>query len=137
MDPNDANNLKDKELLENQLKKLLNCHAAWLSIVFNDAKRFASSHEPRPSEIVERYANKVGKDNSLSTPPSVDQNALFAQNLWPQLKSRGWKVEQVTSGAEAAPKYIFNGETVSTTDSHRVSCMHLESDSVYRLVQVP
>lgn len=103
----------DNHLLDEQLESLIQCHGLCLANVFRDAKAFGSANERRPEQAVERYARFVGKGPSHGH----GENALFAQNLWPQLKNRGWKVEQVESGGEMQTRYTYGGETVGCVAS--------------------
>jgi hypothetical protein len=97
-----------KELLEEQFQRTLHDYKLCLTQVFRDAKAFGLNNERRPQATVDRYLSSPGKVKS----PVHGRHALFAQNLWPQLKNRGWKAEQVFAGGEFLSHYSFGGETV-------------------------
>ena len=96
------------DALEEHLQSLVQSHRLCLTQVFLDAKAFGVANERRPEQALERHTGFASKGNVH------DENALFAQNLWPQLKSRGWKVEQVHSGGEVRARYICGDEMVGS-----------------------
>eukprot|EP00546_Thalassionema_frauenfeldii_P003334 CAMPEP_0178934636 /NCGR_PEP_ID=MMETSP0786-20121207/23988_1 /TAXON_ID=186022 /ORGANISM="Thalassionema frauenfeldii, Strain CCMP 1798" /LENGTH=2235 /DNA_ID=CAMNT_0020612471 /DNA_START=60 /DNA_END=6767 /DNA_ORIENTATION=- len=98
---------QNDDLFTKEFRKLLDSHLPWLSRVIEDAKAFAESNERRSKDVVMRYINL--SDSKASTNPSPRQEALFAENLWPQLKNRGWEVEQHTDGGEMIARYSYNG----------------------------
>jgi len=106
---NAADESNAKESLEREFQILLRNHKSFLTSVFRDAKAFGAVSDRRPKETVERYLSSPKK----SKQPVQGQGALFAQNLWPQLKNRGWKVEQVNSGGDMVTRYSYGSETVS------------------------
>jgi hypothetical protein len=102
----EANNTK--ELLEEHFQRTLQDYRWCLTQVLRDAKAFGLTNERRPQATVDRYLCSPGKVKN----PVHERHALFAQNLWPQLKNRGWKAEQVFAGGEVLSHYSFGGETV-------------------------
>jgi hypothetical protein len=116
----------DNHVLDDQLESLILCHGLCLARVFRDAKEFGSANERRPDHAAERYARFVGKGTSHGH----GENALFAQNLWPQLKNRGWKVEQVDSGGEVQTRYIYGGEMVGSV-AQGIARFELASDHAH------
>lgn len=115
---NEVDSAKAKQLLEQQFQSLVQSQASWLPFVLNDAKAFGMTHPARPQETVDRYLASSARKN-VQTPQG--KNAVFAQNLWPQLKNRGWKVEQVNDGGQMSTKYSFGGETVCAIPVRRVA----------------
>jgi hypothetical protein len=107
---NAAEAQKAKQVLHRQFIGLISSQNSWLPLVLRDAKQFGASHSGRSNDIVERYL--VSSPSKKKQAPQ-GKAALFAQNLWPQLKSRGWKVEQVNVGGQMSSKYSYAGETVS------------------------
>lgn len=103
---------QNEDLFTKEFQKLLDIHLPWLSRVIGDAKTFAESNEGRSKDVVMRYINS--SDGKASTNPSPRQEALFAENLWPQLKNRGWEVEQHTDGGEMIAQYSYSGRKVRT-----------------------
>ena len=122
-DPNDASGgvlamyhqrlASDKHaynVLEEHLQSLVQSHRLWLAQVFQDAKAYGFANERRPEQALTWLASVSGKGSVQIH----DENALFAQNLWPQLKSRGWKVERVSSGGVVLARYMCGNETVGS-----------------------
>ena len=94
--------------LEDQLRILVECNQCWLSDVFQHAKAFGIAHESRSEGSPGCYGTMEGQKKQNAS----EGNALFAQNLFPQLKSRGWKVEQVNTDGKVDVNYLYGGETV-------------------------
>jgi len=105
--PSDVLQIESDYLLAKEFQKLLICHLPWLSRVIQDAKFFAQSNKGRPRDVVEKYINSGSKQVSHSG--SQGQKTIFAENLWPQLKNRGWEVEHHDCGGEVITRYAYNG----------------------------
>lgn len=102
----EANNTK--ELLEDQFQRILQEYGSCLTQVLRDAKTFGLNNERRPQATVDRYLGSAGKAKNTVH----GRHVVFAQNLWPQLKNRGWKADQVFASGEVLSHYSFAGETV-------------------------
>jgi hypothetical protein len=75
--------------------KVLDTNKSWLSQVIDDALAYSKSTEPRDKELVKRILSgshspqKTPRENPAQTQLSIQ----FEEQVWPSLRSRGWKVE--------------------------------------------
>ena len=104
------------ELIQKCFDKLWAVNACWAASVFDDALIFARSAEPRCEEILSRGLDSTkGSSSGSATPLKQDEiSSLFVQNVWPSLKSRGWKASVLSEGPHAGKtQYAYEGKQVS------------------------
>jgi hypothetical protein len=83
---------------------LMRSLAPWIERAVDDATNYAKNNEPRKEEVL----NKL---QTLSVP--TDATSMFATNLWPSLKSRGWKANLITEGDRTGEtRYSFKDKEV-------------------------
>lgn len=81
--------------------------------VILDATSFAKENEPHAQELVDKVLKKPPV-SEIETP--VDSASIFATNIWPSLKSRGWKALVVADGDRAGKTvYSYGGKEVNFT----------------------
>ena len=98
--------------IEGCFKKLWDIHRTWIVNVLEDAVIYAKSHRARPKESLQRaiYLTAVRSGNG----EEKEVKAVFAQNVWPALKSRGWTIETVESENGSSTRYVKGDQSVST-----------------------
>lgn len=103
-----------QELIQKCFDKLWATNACWASYVFRDALEFARRNEPRDEDILYRALDSTITSGS-GTPLKKDEiSSLFVQNVWPSLKTRGWKATVLSDGAhEGKTQYSYEGKQVS------------------------
>jgi len=107
------------EVVQHCFKKLWYASESWVTAAFNDALTFARSAEPRDQEALSRGLQSARSAGTKSTAPlkKDEISALFSQNVWPSLKSRGWKAVVLSEGPNAGKtQYSYGGKQVSTID---------------------
>ena len=94
------------------LEKLLNDTAPWIEAVFTDAVAFAKENSPRDQTVIAQVLR--GSTDSVTKMKKSDTDLMFANSIWPSLKSRGWKAEVISAGFYAGKtRYSFKGKDVS------------------------
>jgi hypothetical protein len=97
-----------KEAKEKIFLAVLKSLAPWIGKTVEDASSFARDNEPRKEEVLKKLQTM-----SMPSVPT-DATSIFATNLWPSLKSRGWKTSMVTEGNRTgATRYSFKDKEVS------------------------
>lgn len=90
---------RSKELADKKHEAFMKVFATnklWLSHVIDDALTYSKSAEPRDKEHVKKILSgshspqKSPRENQVQTQLS----AQFEEQVWPTLRSRGWKVEE-------------------------------------------
>lgn len=106
-------NEEEKQRLKVEaFEKLVKVHGSWLHQVFVDAVSYAKDNEPRNKETLDLINRKPS--DSKKPPKPTDTTAIFATNVWPSLKSRGWKSVTKTEGPLAGKTlYSFEEKEVS------------------------
>jgi len=100
-----------KELKEKAFADLCKTNADWVRQALSDAVAFAANKTPREQEVVDRVLYRKSASHTLGV---NDISSAFAANVWPSLKNRGWKAEQITEGdALGQTRYIYEGKKVS------------------------
>jgi hypothetical protein len=100
-------------------EKIIRSLQPWLSDLLNDATDYAKLSVPRSQFIIE----KVKQINNHS--PSIELASIFATNVWPSLKSRGWKVSLITEGdLTGKSTYSFKDKEVRYISAHVVIFLH-------------
>jgi hypothetical protein len=97
------------EQLSVSFKKLIDANATWLPKALQDATDYAKAHPPRTRNAVARSLR------SHSEGPAAPQSlqTLFAANMWPSLKSRGWTAVSVVDGEFGGTVcYSYSGNEV-------------------------
>ena len=96
----------DKQYLEKAFWKVIDTHASWLSKVLQDAS--ACKLRARDQSVI---------DYVLKSKHNIKLFIAFHDNVWPALKSRGWKADEESLDGEPASdgnqQFIFKGKTVS------------------------
>jgi len=111
--------LSDDKMKEDQLErsfeKLLHAHSSWVSKAIEDALAYAQSNCPRSRIVIN--TNLAKKSNATQGKPPRELSPLtvaFNQNIWPALRSRGWKQETVSdpksAKAQTLTRYNYKGE---------------------------
>lgn len=101
----DQNDLENK--LDEMFRKMAAANGSWLTTVIKDATDYAKTHSPRTKKSLSRmlHSQSTGEEGG---PQSL--GSLFAANLWPSLKSRGWTTtEDVDSGNKL---FVYDGKEV-------------------------
>ena len=124
----DADRCDEIESLAQRVRsfdKVWQTNASWARIALKDALSYAQERRPRDQAIIERAlaggggvdgiegkglasANKRKKGVTSST-----LTAAFDENIWPALRSRGWKDETAPDGRR---RFVFGKTTVSCRD---------------------
>lgn len=100
-----------KEIKEKTLRSVVRSLGRWFGVVLDDAVEKAKGSQPRGKDVVYKLINLSSQDEQK------DPSSIFATNVWPSLKSRGWKVTIPTEGSQAGKSiYSFKDREVSTTD---------------------
>ena len=104
-----------QEMIQRCFNKLWATNACWASSVFDDALAFARKSEPRDEDILYRALDSTAIPGS-GTPLKQDEiSSLFVQNVWPSLKTRGWKAAVLSDGPHAGKtQYSYEGKQVRT-----------------------
>lgn len=110
---NGASGTVPQELIQRCFNKLWATNARWATPVFQDALAFARRSEPRDEDILYRALDSTMTPGS-GTPLKQDEiSSLFVQNVWPSLKTRGWKAFVLSDGAHAGKtQYSYDGKQV-------------------------
>jgi hypothetical protein len=97
------------QLKEKSFEKLWNVNATWAKLALEDAVTFAKASEPRDIDTLKKAL-------MISEPKKPQQGGVsstFAENVWPSLKSRGWKAITLTEGPSAGKtRYTYVGKQV-------------------------
>lgn len=103
------NCIDEAQLKEKHFEKLWNMNATWAKLALEDAVTFAKANEPRDSDTLKTAL-------LISEPQKPQQGGVsstFAENVWPSLKSRGWKAVLSTEGPSAGKtRYTYVGKQV-------------------------
>ena len=97
----------DEEYSRVAFEKLWSTNQAWTSLLLEDALSYTKSFEPN---------DQTGIDKALRKGPvtSADISSQFASNIWPSLKTRGWKASILSEGDNAGRRcYEFGERKVS------------------------
>ena len=98
------------DLINASFKKLVDANASWLTNVMQDATEFAKTHFPRLKQTID---HALQSHDSPSTPSPHSLPGLFAANLWPSLRNRGWTAETIVEGEFSGTRlYAFAGKLV-------------------------
>jgi hypothetical protein len=101
---------------ENIFNAVFRSLAPWVVQALEDATTFAKQNEPRKEDVLK----KLQMMNSTSVP--TEAASMFATNLWPSLKSRGWKADLITEGDRVGEtRYSFKDKEVSSIHFQFVS----------------
>ena len=102
--------INPSEIKAKAFQKIVGSQAPWFAEVLNDASNFAKSNEPRQDEVIHKL-------NTMNLPlTATDVASIFATNVWPSLKSRGWKVALIDEGDQTGKsRYSYKDKEVSTT----------------------
>ena len=115
----EPNEEEKKQLKVEAFQKLVQMHSSWLKQVFADAVSYAKDNEPRDKETVDLIYRKPTE--SEQPPKPTETATIFATNVWPSLKSRGWKAITKVDGSSAGKTiYSFEGKEVRLL--HRCVC---------------
>ena len=112
-EPNDE---KSKDLIQKCFNKLWSANSAWAAQVLEDALAYARNSQPRNEALLTRA---LDQDSSSSVPTSEQEvEQIFGQNVWPSLKTRGWKAEVLTEGPHVGKtQYSFEGKNYYSPQS--------------------
>lgn len=105
---------EDNELKKNMFEKTWNANSSWIGSAVEDAVEFAKQNEPRSSQALDKFHLSPG--DGTSNRAVFDIGVSFNESVWPSLKGRGWKAEEVDNGALAVKtRYSFEGKNVSSS----------------------
>ena len=97
--------------MESALKKIWSSNAAWCEALLVDALSFIKTHRARSKESVNRALK--GCEGRSRSSQAKSQSELFAQNVWPALRLRGWSTEDVESNGSVSKRYRKGTHVVS------------------------
>lgn len=100
--------LTDKEIEESALKKFWDVSSNWTVKLLSDVVSYAETHEARDHDTLMEILHK--KDDGAN---KEDVKILFARNVWPSLRDRGWKVTS-PDGVGGAQQYSYEDGKVRT-----------------------
>lgn len=119
--------VNDEALLEDKFKMLIDANKFTLQKSLEQAVRYASMNEPRDQGVIDRALDKK------TTSSTTSSDAMFAQNVWPPLRSRGWKAVVVTdSSGVCTTRYSINGREVRGSLNFAYSCLFVLTSCHYR-----
>jgi hypothetical protein len=99
----------EAQLKEKSFEKLWTANATWAKLALEDAVTFAKGSEPRDTDTL----NTAMMTSEPKKPQQVGVSSTFAENVWPSLKSRGWKAVLSTEGPSAGKtRYTYLGKQV-------------------------
>jgi hypothetical protein len=109
----DPGNLELEELKQKAFSKIWESNSRWLKDLLIDATAYAKETTPRSKAVIDRIVH-MGKISSEQRKNNTDSLSLIVANVWPSLKSRGWKADMITDGE-------FAGKTRFSKDDKEVS----------------
>lgn len=95
----------ERDILEESFKKLLSVNASWVEMALGDAVDFSKI----PSQRDQKYVQGIIDGNRPSNHLNPVQSKLvsdFMDNVWPALRSRGWKEDEKNRNL-----FIYQGKT--------------------------
>jgi len=103
----ESNDKTDDErgILEESFKKLLSVNASWVEMALGDAVDFSKIPSHRDQKYVQGIIDGNRPSNHLN-PVQSKLVADFMDNVWPALRSRGWKEDEKNRNL-----YIYQGKT--------------------------
>jgi hypothetical protein len=110
-DAKPAPGVTDGELAVQAFRKFWDPNADWVTKLVMEVVVYAKDHDPRNEETLMQLMHKKTK--------SMDEGGvkiLFAKNVWPSLRSRGWKA-RVAEGGSSEPQYAYEGKEVRSMSS--------------------
>jgi hypothetical protein len=103
------NCIDEAQLKEKSFVRIWTANAAWAKSALEDAIAFAKDNAPRDADTLE--TSLAGSESQK--PKQAGISSTFAENVWPSLKSRGWKAELSTEGPSAGKtRYTYGGKQV-------------------------
>lgn len=100
-----------KDQLEESFKSLLESNKSWVEKAFADALAFSkqSVASPRDKEHVQNImdGHRPAKSSQEENPVKIKLTAEFNENIWPALRSRGWKDD----GKGKSNGFSYQGKT--------------------------
>lgn len=100
---------EEQRVLFESFEKVWSAHAAWCKRVLADGFDYARYNRPRPKAKLNAAMQIQGSTESATG----SLHAKFAQNLWPALKSRGWRSQEVQTARGSQIQYVFDDRKVS------------------------
>lgn len=102
-----------QEMVQRCFNKLWATNACWAPSVFDDALAFARKSEPRDEDILYRALDSTATPGSGSPLKQDEISSLFVSNVWPSLKTRGWKAAVLSDGPHTGKtQYSYDGKQV-------------------------
>ena len=100
-----------KDQLEESFKSLLESNKSWVEKAFADALAFSTQSvaSPRDKEYVQNImdGHRPAKSSQEENPVKIKLTAEFNENIWPALRSRGWKDD----GKGKSNGFSYQGKT--------------------------
>eukprot|EP00986_Skeletonema_menzelii_P007190 scaffold2808_cov143-Skeletonema_menzelii.AAC.8 len=104
----------DKDLLEEEsFKAFLSENELWVMKVLPDAVAYSKVASSRDKDWVQSVIEGTSghKKDKKESPVQLKLSAEFNENLWPALRTRGWKEESDKTGKKV---YTYKGSTVKS-----------------------
>jgi hypothetical protein len=95
----------ERDILEESFKKLLSINAGWVEMALGDAVDFSKISRHRDQEYVQGIIDG-NRPSNLLNPVQSKLVADFMDNVWPALRSRGWKEDEKNKHL-----FIYQGKT--------------------------
>ena len=95
----------ERDILEESFKKLLLVNASWVEMALGDAVDFSKTPSHRDQKYVQGIIDGNRPSNHLN-PVQSKLVADFMDNVWPALRSRGWKEDEKNRNL-----FIYQGKT--------------------------
>lgn len=98
-------------------KKVLAANESWLDDVLDDALSYAATATPRDKKFTQRILSgthspkKTGGESQVQSTLTIK----FEEDVWPTLRSRGWKVNEKRGSNNKS--YAYNSESFSSIAS--------------------
>lgn len=132
----DSNAIQPHEL-EAAFVKLLETNASWAPQTIKDANLFASTASPRSkTDLDQALLAYTGKELIVS---QGSVTSMFAGNIWPSLKSRGWTSRTETEGsAKGKTLYVHDSKSYKSPEDvlAAVPSIHPELAPVVSKIQL-
>lgn len=97
--------MTDAQLEQASFKKFWDESAEWATRLVKDVIAYATDNEARDHDALMELLHRK---NEVVDSESIKK--AFAQNIWPPLRSRGWKAEGLDGSSKE--KYFYQDETV-------------------------
>jgi hypothetical protein len=103
----------EKDLAEESFQAFLSENESWVMKALADASAYSKVATSRDKEWVQRIIDGTHnhKTGDKENPVQLKLSAEFNDNVWPALRTRGWKEE---SGKAGRKGYVYKGKTLKS-----------------------